>query len=155
MARRRCTECRKRFTPEVTAQGHQRVCGKDCRCRRRRKLARARRLVALEEQREDDRTRQQKHREATGVGLCHEPPSDGNSWELLLKLQEIVDKGARLSRAAFLRDARRILRENSMSLGATRDTAGRCHEPPSTLGTAGNGSGSVASVDGVTDRDGS
>jgi hypothetical protein len=155
MGRCRCTECRKRFTPEVTAQGHQRVCGADCRRRRRCKLARARRLGALEEQREDECARQRKHREAMGADVCHEPPSGGKPWELLLKLEELVDKGARLSRATFLRDARRILRENSMFLGAGRDSAGRCHEPPSAPGTAENGSGSVVSVDGVTDRDGS
>lgn len=155
MARRRCTECRKRFTPKATARSHQRVCGEECRRQRRGKLARARRLGALEEQREDERARQRKHREAMAAGVCHEPPSDGKSLELLLKLREIVDKGARLSRATFLRDARRILGENGAWLGAERDRAGRCHEPPSALEPAENGSGCVASVDGVTDRDGS
>ena len=155
MARHRCTECRKRFTPAVTASRHQRVCGKDCRGRRRCKLARGRRLGALEEQREDERGRQQKHREARRLGACHEPPSGGKSWELLLKLQQIVDKAARLSRATFQRDARRILRTTRLFSESERDGAGRRHEPPSALGSAENGARSVATVDGVTDRDGS
>ena len=155
MARHRCTECRKRFTPAVTACGHQRVCGADCRRRRRHKLARSRRGRALEEQREDERARQQKHREAAKSGGCHEPPSDGKSWELLLKLQQIVDKAAYVSRASFRRDALRILRQSTRLSGAEMDGAGGCHEPPSALESAENGSRSVAGVDGVTDRDGS
>lgn len=155
MARHRCTECRKWFVPAVTASGHQRVCGEDCRCCRRRKLARTRRRGALEEQREDERARQRKHRDSTRSGECHEPPSDGNSLELLLKLQQIMDKASRLSRATFRRDALRILRKRTGLARAGRDGARRCHEPPSALGAAENGCRSVAHVDGVTDRDGS
>ncbi len=118
MARHRCTECRKWFEPAVTASGHQRVCGEDCRGSRRRRLSALRRRRTLAEQREDERARQRKHREAPKWGECHEPASDGKSWELLLKLQQIVDKAARLSRATFRRDALRILRRNAMFSGS-------------------------------------
>ena len=136
----------------------------DASARRPRRAARGRarehaqdghELAALVGRRLDERGRQQKHREATRSGTCHEPPSDGKSSELLSKLREIVDKGARLSRATFLRDAGRILRESGIFLGAALDRAGRCHEPPSAMKTAENGSRSVVGVDGVTDRDGS
>jgi hypothetical protein len=154
MARHRCTECREWFTPAVTACGHQRVCGEGCRRRRRCKLARGRRRRALEEHREDERARQQKRRDAAEPGARHELASDGKSLELLLKLQQIVDKAALLSRATFRREALRILRRNTQFASANVDEAGRCHERPSSLATAENGSRSVVCGDGVTDRDG-
>jgi hypothetical protein len=155
MALHRCTECRTWFSPAVTATKHQRVCGEECRRRRRNKLARQRRRDDLEEQRADERDRQKKRREAAKPDGCHEPPSDGKCADLLLKLQQIVDEAARLSRATFRREAIRILRKSTAFTGADMDGAGRCHEPPSALGTAENGSRSVVRVDGVTDRDGS
>lgn len=114
MARHRCTECRKWFEPAVTARGHQRVCGEVCRRSRRRRLASLRRLSTLAEHREDERVRQRKHRGAPKAEPCHEPASDSKSWELLMKLQQIVDKVASLSRATFRREAMRILRENTI-----------------------------------------
>lgn len=83
---------------------------------------------------------------------CHEPASDAKSAELLRKLEEIVDRAVRLSRATFRRDVTRILRTIG-GPGLTKvDRAGACHEPPCALGARGNGSGSVADVDSVTDR---
>ncbi len=154
MALVRCTECREWFAAAVTAIEHQCVCGPDCRRRRRNKLARRRRRADLDERRADERVRQQKHRDAVARAGCHEPASDRNYAELLGKLQQIVDKASRLSRASFGRDARRILRKSRVLGGATMDGARRCHEPPSEPGPAENGSRSAAGVDGVTDRDG-
>lgn len=155
MAQPRCTECRKWFVPAATASEHQQVCGAECRRRRRNKLARRRRRRAdLDEQRADDRDRQKKHREGTKGAGCHEPPSDSKYADLLLKLEQIVDSAARLSRATFRREAKRILRQNSALSGASLDGAGRCHELPSALAPAENGSRSVVSVDGVTDQHG-
>jgi hypothetical protein len=154
MSLHRCTECRKWFTPAVTATLHQRVCGQECRRRRRAKLARARRGAGLEECRDDERERQRKHREAAAPGRRHEPASDGKSPELLGKMQRIVDKVVGLSRASFEREIRRIVRESARVLGSEVDGAGACHEPASTLGSAENGSRSLASVDGVTDQHG-
>jgi len=154
MALHRCTECRKRFTPAVTATLHQRVCGQECRRRRRAKLARARRAAALEECREDERVRQQKHREAAASGARHEPGSGGKSSELLEKMQQVVDRVVRLSRASFEREIRRVVRESARVLGSDLDGAGACHEPASALAVAENGRRSLVGVDGVTDRDG-
>jgi hypothetical protein len=155
MSLHRCTECRKWFTPAVTATLHQRVCGPECRRRRRAKLARARRGSAVEEYREDERERQRKRREGAPPGTCHEPASGGKAAELLGKMQRIVDGVVRLSRATFEREIRRIVRESARVLGSEVDGAGACHEPASALAAAENGSRSLAGVDGVTDRHGS
>jgi hypothetical protein len=154
MSLHRCTECRKWFTPAVTATLHQRVCGQECRRRRRAKLARGRRGAALKECREDECVRQRKRREAAPAGARHELASGGKSLELLGKMQRIVDKVVRLSRAGFEREIRRIVRESARVLGSEMDGAGACHEPASALASAGNGSRSLASVDGVTDQHG-
>jgi hypothetical protein len=150
MARRRCTECRKRFTPHRRASGHQRVCGESCRSRRRNRLARMRRCHDLEEHRADERARQHKHRSAVNGARCHEPASDANSLELLRKLEEIVDKAASLSRATFRRDAMRILGTIGPFRAAEVDRVGGCHELACAPDARGNGSGSVAGVDSVT-----
>jgi hypothetical protein len=154
MAQHRCTECRTWFAPAVTARAHQRVCGTGCKRRRRNKLARRRRRDDLEAQRADERLRQEKHREGREGEDCHEPPSGRKCAELLVKLEQIVDKATRLSRATFRRDALRILRRSTVFSSAAMDGAGRCHEPPSALGAAESGSRSAAGVDGVTARDG-
>jgi hypothetical protein len=154
MSLHRCTECRKTFTPAARARQHQRVCGEDCRKRRRAKLSRRRRGFDLEGCREDERERQRKHREASGLGGCHEPASGGKSLELLGKMQQIVDKVVRVSRASFEREIRRILRESEKILVPDVAGAGACHEPASALAAAENGSRSLVSVDGVTDQHG-
>jgi len=71
-----------------------------------------------------------------------------------MKLQQIVDKAAGLSRATFQREARQILRKCGAFTGSELDGAGRCHEPPSAREAAENGSRSVVSLDGVTDQHG-
>jgi hypothetical protein len=154
MSLHRCTECRKWFTPAVTATLHQRVCGQECRRRRRAKLARARRGAALEECREDERVRQRKRREGAPPGARHEPASSGKLLELLGKMQQVVDRVVRLSRASFEREIQRIVRESVKVLGADVDSSRACHEPASALASAENGSRSLASVDGVTDQHG-
>lgn len=81
---------------------------------------------------------------------CHELASDGKAAELLRKLEEIVDRAARLSRATFRRDAMRILRKIGLAWPPEVDSAGRCHEPACALGAGENGSRSVVDVDNVT-----
>jgi hypothetical protein len=83
---------------------------------------------------------------------CHEPASDAKGMELLMKLQEIVDKAARLSRATFRRDATRILRKIGPIGARGVDRAGVCHEPACAPEPAENGSRSVVDVDSVTGR---
>jgi hypothetical protein len=150
MVARRCSECRKRFTPVVSAVDHQLVCGEACRGRRRNRLARRRRYDDLDAHRVDERARQQTRRDAVRVAGCHELASAANNPDLLRKVHQIVDKAASLSRATLRRDLARILRE----IGPKMDKAGGRHELPSALGVREMGSRSAPDVDGVTGRSG-
>ncbi len=154
MARSRCVECRKRFTPAVTAPAHQRVCGEECRRSRRSQLARGRRRADLAEHREDERARQGKRRESLSGGGCHEPASDGKSRELQLKVEQIVDGALATSRATFRRQLGQILRRIGVFSASKWDETDRGHEPASGPAPRENGSGTVVRWDGVTDRDG-
>jgi hypothetical protein len=154
MARRRCTECRKRFTAAVSAAKHQQVCGAACRRRRRSRLARRRRREDLDGHRADERARQEKRREGVRSKSCHELPCAGKPLELLVKLEEIVDEAARLSRATIRRETQRILRRKGTFSGAEVGDVGRCHEPPSALVAAQNGFRSAAGRASVTDQPG-
>jgi hypothetical protein len=155
MTQRRCTECRKWFTPQPSARTHQHVCGAACRRVRRRKLARYRRLDDLVEQRTDERLRQRKHRDAAKGVVRHAPASDAKQAELLSIVEQIVDKVARVSRATLLGDVRRMLREIAIFAASGVDEARPRHEPPSAPEELKIPSRSVPEVDGVTDRAGS
>jgi hypothetical protein len=63
-ARRRCTECRQWYEASLSARETQKVCGKECRNKRRRKLARRRRQERLQEARVEERERQHAWRAA-------------------------------------------------------------------------------------------
>ncbi len=154
MARRRCTECRKRFAPAARALEHQRVCGEACRKRRRNRLARRRRRSDLEGHRIDELARQRKRRESLEAARCHAPASEAKRPELQRKLREMVDRITALSRATFRREAMRIVRECGAFSPSDVDTAGACHELPSAIATAEIGCRSGVSVDSVTDRHG-
>jgi hypothetical protein len=140
MAQHRCSECRKWFTPAATAKEHQRVCGRACRQLRRNRLARGRRGDEAEEWRADERDRQRKRRLAAKEGRCHEPASDGKYAEILVKLQQIVDKAVAVSRATFRREARQILRKCGAWESSDLDGAAPCHELASARKIAESGS---------------
>ena len=114
--RRRCSECRRTFTPEPTAGMRQKVCGVTCRAVRDRKLARGRRRAELVEHREDERERQRLHR-AKGSGRgegrppCHAPPSASKVQEVRGKVALFVDRALAQSRASLLRDLAEIMSE--------------------------------------------
>jgi hypothetical protein len=129
MAQRpRCTECRKRFTPEVTTGDRQKACGPECRLARRRKQSRARRRRDDDGYRAAERVRQGVHREKQlDASGCHAPASAAIPTELQDKVHQIVDEAARVSRAGFDRGVREILRK----FGETWAIAGRCHAPAS------------------------
>jgi hypothetical protein len=127
VGRRRCTECRKTFTPARSARKAQRVCGRACRSERDLRLARARRRRELDDFREDECVRQQESRQRRAAAKCHAPPSARKFWKVPQKVAEFVDRALELSRASLLRDLRRItaeIDENVADLGA-------CHAPPS------------------------
>ena len=152
MSRRRCSECRKWFTPAVSALDHQVVCGEGCRGQRRNRQARRRRRNDLDEQRADERARQQRRRDGAKAAGCHELPSDGNSVDLSRKVQQIVDKAASLSRATLRRDLGRILRKIGPFGPAKVDRVGPCHELPCALEAGENGCRSGLDLDSVTGR---
>ena len=101
--RRRCTECRKTFSPAATARRTQRVCCATCRAARDRRLARARRRRELGDFRADERERQRTRRERPGGEGCHAPPSTRNYPQLPREVVDFVDRLTRLSRASLLR----------------------------------------------------
>ena len=60
---RRCSECRVRIVAAATAKATERVCGPECRKRRRARLARRRRRADAEGFRADERKRQRARRQ--------------------------------------------------------------------------------------------
>ncbi|HEY8041702.1 MAG TPA: hypothetical protein VIF15_17980 [Polyangiaceae bacterium] len=123
--RRRCSECRCPFTPSPRAQSTQRVCGAECRAIRNRKLARARRSLAIDDYRADECARQEasrgrraqgaKAQEAEAGEVCHALPSASKSLKLPKEFVGFVDRAVEVSRATLLRVLRRNwprLREN-------------------------------------------
>lgn len=127
--RQRCTECREWFTPAVSAVATQRACSDACRCRRRRKLARGRRRLAVEQHRVDERLRQRALRErraAAGAGSassaetpCHAPPSGRNTTEVHKELMILWDELQDASRATLTRALPGILRRSGSRAGTT------------------------------------
>jgi hypothetical protein len=144
---RRCTECRARFQPALSAVHTQRVCcDAKCRASRRRKLARRRRERRLQDYRVDERNRQRESRKrrreevaasvpvsaATGSSdstetprptvPCHAPPSSTDPMEIARKMLEEWDRHHALSRATLERWIARFLRRSETSAGSARDT---------------------------------
>jgi hypothetical protein len=108
-ASRRCTECRKTFTPARSASSTQRVCGAACRVKRDRSFARSRRLLDLEGSRAEERARQQTRRDALARLGCHAPASRRKCPLSSEEVGRIVDRVLGRSRATLVRDVRGIL----------------------------------------------
>jgi hypothetical protein len=110
---RRCSECRKPFTPEPRTGARQKVCGPICRAARDRKLARRRRRKDVDGHRADERERQLLHRakaRAAPEGAnCHAPAAAAKRLELQAKVIQFVDRALRRSRASLLRDLAEIV----------------------------------------------
>lgn len=139
--RRRCMVCRKWFLPAASARETQLVCCEECRRKRDRALARARRLEALDRYRAEESERQRKcrraRRERLGVGPakvrvteCHAPPSVAKSREAQEKVLEAWDEFAALSRATLQQRLGEILAGRASSAGTGRRLEARCHAPP-------------------------
>lgn len=124
--------CRRRYTPLARLAKQQRVCSAACRAVRRREQARRRRARDPARYREEERERQRRHRERLREGArkdaeghapggCHAPgetskgvksrdkPSE--NWEEMKA--EVIE----LSRAAFERQMRTIMRKIERKLG--------------------------------------
>jgi hypothetical protein len=126
--RKRCTECRKTYTPTPRAKKTQRVCGEECRKKRDRKLAKARRRREIVDYRSDERERQQRRRDPLhpasptspkerSAAECHAPASMRNASISLKKVEEFVDHALALSRATLMRNLREILGQKDTKAG--------------------------------------
>jgi hypothetical protein len=118
---KRCTECRAWFRTASSAQETQKVCGPQCRRRRRRRLARRRRSRRVQDYRVDERNRQRQCRErrrgattpplATGPPGCHAPASASKCADFVAKMLESWDRAVAMSRASLERRIPIILRD--------------------------------------------
>ena len=133
--RQRCTECRGWYVPDARCGERQRVCGEDCRRKRRRRAARVRRGRELERHREAERERQGACRARRGAasggaragpskGVTAEAARDASRAGLVVDALEMpqeillaVDRAVSLSRASLMRDLPRILRSRAEILG--------------------------------------
>lgn len=106
---RRCTECRKTFTPAPSAHTTQRVCGEVCRANRDRRLARARRRRDVDDARVDERERQRASRRQRKEAGCHAPASTRKCPLTRIEVKQFVDRALDRSRATLVRDLRGIL----------------------------------------------
>jgi len=122
----RCSVCGTTVAASPSAGSAQRVCGKACRKKRNRMLARKRRRARLLEYRQDElkRKREQRAREKAARSAltagqesasrqdfepCHAPGSVGNLPEVLAKADQIVDKALAMSRARLREELERMI----------------------------------------------
>lgn len=141
----RCTECRQTVPAAPTAKGAQKVCGKDCRKKRNRKLARKRRRAQLSDYRRDERERKRRSRQAqrdrlaaqraaltgesgsvswTSSGDGHAPGSTGNMLKVLAKVGAIVDEAWAASRARLCKELEQVVRQQAAQSGLPPARAG-------------------------------
>jgi len=125
----RCTECRKVIVAAASARATQRVCSKECRRVRDRKLARSRRRRDLEATRAEERERQrasrERRREASG---CHAPPLRCKCLLSEEEISHLVDRALAVSRATLVRDFQAILERCTAKCGEAWQRV--THEPP-------------------------
>jgi hypothetical protein len=142
VARRRWTECRRTYTPAVTARSCQRVCSPECRHDRDRKLARSRRRRDLDEHRAADRERQKEWRAGRAASGCHAPPSGRKRSEWPREIIETVDRLFQQSRATLLRRLLGIFQgpkgPSVAKAGAVSHASFATQEPESTSDPAQN-----------------
>ena len=143
-ARRRCTECRKTFTPARSAASTQCVCGAACRAARDRKLARIRRGRDRDGARAEEWARQQEsRRRRLAAAGCHAPPSPRKCALLPEEVRQIVDRALAVSRATLVRDLRGILSRlapipgNAATLDGALSRATLGVQPADTMGESG------------------
>jgi len=122
----RCTVCGKTVPASRTAGDCQKVCGKECRRKRNRMLARKRRQARLEEYRQDEvrRKRDQRARQkaarrlltggeesaaCAGSERCHAQGSVDNLPKVLAKVDQILDEAWAMSRARFRGELERMI----------------------------------------------
>ena len=115
--RKRCSECRGWYLPSWRTAGFQLTCGVDCRRVRRRRLARRRRAGELEDHREGERERQERHRSKSGLGP--DVAQVGTTTEMVaVPLVAVLEAVLRqMSRAGLGGDLRIRMRRKAEKLG--------------------------------------
>ena len=108
--RRRCCECRDWFTPQPSAAGTQRSCGKKCGLRRRGRKKKARREEDLSAARKAERERQRAHREGRLIsgagGPMSRPSLSAQAADAIEQILEKLRHAQRLSRTGLRRQLR-------------------------------------------------
>jgi hypothetical protein len=112
--RRRCSECRRWYTPEPSTRKTQKTCGKQCRLRRRAKQEKARREADLSNALKLERARKRRERERRATKEGTGPPMSraGLSEQSLETIEEIIDKLGQsqpMSRAGLRRELRQLV----------------------------------------------
>jgi hypothetical protein len=126
----RCTVCRHRYRPSLTAATFQKTCSDSCRLRRRRRLARARRERNLQDYRVDERERQRASRRRWKKKKPGDfPPETTDSVDvsrtglqpqvadLQTFVRESVDKALERSRPTLIRQLTAFLADNQANRG--------------------------------------
>lgn len=147
----RCSECRRCFTPAVTAEGRQKTCSAECRRGRRNRLARRRRQYDLAAARDDERDRQRRRRSRPAeqvclfvqaetcveVGVAAVEPGVSRAGfrveleEIIEETLENLDELVRVSRAGFRRQLQRLIGNSGGARGVAWRAEPVCHEPAS------------------------
>ncbi len=138
----RCTVCRHRYRPSVTAITFQKTCSESCRLRRRRRLARARRERNLQDYRVDERERQRSsRRRRKKKKAAVVPPETTDSVDVSRAglqpqvadiqkfVRESVDKALDRSRPSLIRQLTALLADNQANRGQGSPPEGLGHAP--------------------------
>lgn len=138
----RCTVCRHRYRPYVTAITLQKTCSIACRRRRRRRLARARREHNLQDYRVDERTRQRASRrrrkkkkaavaqaETRESGDLSRAGFQPQATDIEKFVRQSVDKALERSRPTLIRQLTALLTDNQANRGQETSLEGLGHAP--------------------------
>jgi hypothetical protein len=137
----RCTVCRHRYRPSVTAITLQKTCSIACRRRRRRRLSRARREHNLQDYRVDERTRQRasrrRRKKKAAVAQAETKESGDVSRagfqpqvaDIEKFVRQSVDKALERSRPTLIRQLTALLRDNQANRGQETSLEGLGHAP--------------------------
>jgi hypothetical protein len=137
----RCTICRRWYLPSPTAITFQKTCSTECRLRRRRRLARARRERNLQDYRVDERERQRISRRRRKKKAGDIPPETTDSGDMsraglipqIADLQRVVresvDKALDRSRPTLIRQLTALLGDTKANRGQVILSDSYGHEP--------------------------
>lgn len=147
--RKRCSQCRRWFTPPARLAKQQRVCSAGCRLKRRAKQARFRRSKKPQWYRQEERERKRRSRQVqrlarsegegqqavtgehvgTDVSAGHAPGRGPKRRESQRKFDDLWDRLLDVSRAGLEREVRNIARQMWRELRQEPATRAAGHGP--------------------------